>query len=946
MATNCRIWFSKKDNDLNFKLTLILTSHHTCSSGFSLIANRFYWVLLPIFFVLFTAEPLRATPTLDITGLSEDYLLTEYLEVLEDPSGKLTYDQVSTIHKHRFQSLEELPNIYDHKNQVVWLKIKVRNRSNNEHFLLSLGLIDEAEVYNAGTMHIKRNGMLVPFDEREHYFGRYPYIDLMLYRGESSNIYIKVYQLEEVSLQNDGGTRPLHKMRIFYYQKVEDIYNNAQYFLGIHTGLILIMILYNLMVYGFIRDQSYLFYILSLFAYLLGSTTLDGATFEYLWGDYPKFNLIAVRIFLSIAWIFYLAFTQSFLNTKERMPMWHYAFYVVMGLQGAFFFANLLDYWNNYLFMVIVAIGVALTFIVAGISIYQRYRPAIYYMLANIGLVIVCIIIALWGAGILAVNPNDGYLLQWGITFQVLLFSAGLADRINLIRKKVDLQQRTHRETIERQNAELEARVHARTSELEDKNKELQEQKREMLVQNEELEQQNEEIVTQKDLIEAQKNAVAKAYKDIQVLKDLGRRINSSLEIKEIIQIAYDGISKLIESSGFGIGTLNRDKGCIDLIGYYRHGKHYPDYTVNIDEDERLIAWCVKRNQDVFVNDYQKEYEKYTKKPLKLEETDRELPNSLIYIPLNIKNQVVGILMVQSDQKDAFNTNHFDLLKSLAEYVAVGIDHSKAYGEVQKINDELQGKNTQIIDSLRYAQTIQGTILTDQEYLSKVFDDYFVIYKAKDLVSGDFYWMSKQGNDTFIAVVDCTGHGVPGAFMSMVGHELLNEIVTQRRIKEPGRVLVEMHKGVRKALQQDKGKNDDGMDMSICKLTYAEGERQVQVTFAGAKASIFYVDNNRIHELRGDKKSIGGMQREKERIFNDKTFALPKGSYLYLSTDGYMDQHNEIRKKFGKQLFKETLEIVSRYHLSKQRFMLEEALTKHQGKQDQRDDITVVGLKL
>ena len=906
-----------------------------------LVAKR-----LLLFFAFFTAVQAQATPTLEITGLSKDYLLKDYLEVLEDPSGSLTYDQVSTIHRHRFQPLSELPNIYDRENSVIWVKLKVRNRSNNERFLLSLGLIDEAEVYNAGTMHIKRNGMLVPYEDREHYFGRYPYMEMVFYKGESSTIYIKTYLIEEVSKQNDSGTRPLHKMRLFYYKKVEEMYNNAQYFLGIHTGLILVMIFYNLLVYGFIRDQSYLFYILSLFAYLLGSTTLDGATFEYIWGDFPVFNLIAVRVFLSIAWIFYLAFTQSFLNTKERMPVWHYAFYVVMALQGAFFIANLFDYWNNYLFMVIVALGVAITFIVAGISIYKKYRPAIYYMLANIGLVVVCVIIALWGLGILETNPNDNYVLQWGITLQVILFSAGLADRVSLIREEVDRKQRMHQETIERQNAELEARVHERTGELEEKYKELQTQKREMLVQNEELEQQNEEIVTQKDMIEAQKNAVAKAYKDIQVLKDLGRRINSSLEIKEIIQIAYDGISKLIESSGFGIGIVDWEKGSIDLIGYYRHGKHYPDYTVNLDESERLIAWCVNHNHDVFVNDYQNEYEKYTNKPLRLEESDRDLPNSLIYIPLTIKNQVVGVLMVQSDQCNAFSSNHFDLLKSLAEYVAVGIDHYKSYSAVQEINQELQGKNTQIIDSLRYAQTIQETILTDQDYLSKVFNEYFVIYKAKDLVSGDFYWMSQQGGDTFVAVVDCTGHGVPGAFMSMVGHELLNEIISQKRITDPGRILVEIHKGIRKALQQDKGKNDDGMDMSICKLSYTEGEEKVKVTFAGAKASIFYYENNRIQELRGDRKSIGGMKRDKERVFNDKTFVLPKGSPLYLATDGFMDQHDEIRKKFGKKLFKETLEIVAPYHFAKQRFMLEEALNKHQGKQDQRDDITVMGLKL
>ncbi len=172
-------------------------------------------------------------------------------------------------------------------------------------------------------------------------------------------------------------------------------------------------------------------------------------------------------------------------------------------------------------------------------------------------------------------------------------------------------QQKEKREIIQQQNSELETRVKTRTEELESKNQTLTSQKREIVIQNKELEQQNEEITAQKEMIEEQRLAVSKAYKDIKVLKEMGRKINSTLDIKEIIKIAYENISKLVTSTAFGIGTVDWDAEQIEMIGYYKHGKHFPDYYVPLSQDKRLIVWSVLNNKDVFVNDYHAEYEQY-----------------------------------------------------------------------------------------------------------------------------------------------------------------------------------------------------------------------------------------------------------------------------------------------------------------------------------------------
>ncbi|MFT6964686.1 MAG: serine phosphatase RsbU (regulator of sigma subunit) [Flammeovirgaceae bacterium] len=704
------------------------------------------------------------------------------------------------------------------------------------------------------------------------------------------------------------------------------------------------MILYNLVVFVFIRDKSYIFYILFLALYTLSSATIDGSTYEFLWGNFPEWNLVATRHLLGFAWIFYLLFTRDFLNTKAQLPKWNLVLNICVVFQFGIILLNIFGIWLNWLAIIQVLTSMIVIFAVSGIIAKQGFRPAYFFLAANFCLLIVISLLALFGLGVIETNPFDYYALQIGMTFQVLLFATALADKINLMQHQIISQQKEKRQIIQEQNSELETRVKTRTEELEGKNYMLTNQKREIVIQNKELEQQNEEITAQKEMIEAQKQVVSKAYKDIKVLKEMGRKINSTLDIKEIIKIAYENISKLVTSTAFGIGTVDWDSEQIEMIGYYKHGKHFPDYYVPLSQDKRLIIWSVLNNKDVFVNDYHAEYEQYAQQKFE-SEMDIEIPNSLVYIPLSIKGKVIGILLVQSDDKNAFTEAQFDILKSFAEYVTVGVDHAEAYSQVKDMNKELGIKNTQIIDSLRYAKTIQDAILTDSEKFRQAFLEYFIFYHAKDVVSGDFYWLAEQKGKMLIACVDCTGHGVPGAFMSMVGHELLNEIVVQKGITDPSLVLMMLHRGVRKALQQEIGKNDDGMDMSLCVIDRKD-DQEVELTFSCAKSSIFYTKDGILTESKGDRKSIGGIQKEASRKFTSQTVQLKRGDTLYLSTDGFFDQHNMDRKKFGKKQFIEMLDEIKSESFENQRAIIKDRFYDFKENQYQRDDVTVIGLKL
>ena len=249
-----------------------------------------------------------------------------------------------------------------------------------------------------------------------------------------------------------------------------------------------------------------------------------------------------------------------------------------------------------------------------------------------------------------------------------------------------------------------------------------------------------------------------------------------------------------------------------------------------------------------------------------------------------------------------------------------------------------------LTDSINYAQKMQKAILPQEEILAKIFEEVFIIYEPKDTVSGDFYWYS-QIDYTFLAVIDCTGHGVPGAFMSMIGNTLLNEIVNSKRVYEPAKILEMLHKGVRTSLNQGQSQNIDGMEICLCRFTRDQDFNMV-LTFAGAKRPLYYVRNNEIHKIPGTRRSIGGVIQDNPDDFENHTITLEEGDILYLSTDGYKDAPNNKRKSLGINMMKNTILENASLPLSKQKEALWNTLIEYQEGTPIRDDITLIGLKV
>ncbi len=281
---------------------------------------------------------------------------------------------------------------------------------------------------------------------------------------------------------------------------------------------------------------------------------------------------------------------------------------------------------------------------------------------------------------------------------------------------------------------------------------------------------------------------------------------------------------------------------------------------------------------------------------------------------------------------------------------------------IEEQNTKLKASNTQFTDSIRYAKTIQKAILPMKQSDSDVhFEDSFVLFRPRDIVSGDFYWVYETNDPItkeeiiLVAVLDCTGHGVPGAFISLIGFAILNEIVSKELTIKPAQILKRLDERLQEALRQRQSNNMDGMDVALCAIRktdsihHSTGKKQFEITFAGAKRPFYCIKDNNFEELKGNRISVGGITKKKERLsleFQEEKIILSKGDTIYLTTDGFADQNGRNQQKIGSLQLKNSLKEIQTISLTEQKSKLEEILDLHQGKQKQRDDITIMGIKL
>jgi len=325
---------------------------------------------------------------------------------------------------------------------------------------------------------------------------------------------------------------------------------------------------------------------------------------------------------------------------------------------------------------------------------------------------------------------------------------------------------------------------------------------------------------------------------------------------------------------------------------------------------------------------------------------------------------IIFVLVVQTRynilRKNFINSlalkKSYQLLENQKEEITTQKDKlEKAYQEIEEANQSTT-------DSLNYAKSIQASMLPTAEDFEKHLEDYFVFFKPRDIVSGDFYWIGelspkaiygeengsrvlKKFTDekVVITAVDCTGHGIPGAFMSMIGDSLLNQIVHDREVHSPELILNELHRGIRKALNQQNTQNRDGMDLALCVID----KKNKILEFAGAKNPLYYIQEGKMNILEPNKLALGGEQKEEIRRFSKKKISIEKPTICYIFSDGYQDQFGgKSDKKFMRKQFRSLLFEISTKPMQEQKNILEQKLKDWKGNQKQIDDILILGFRL
>ena len=262
--------------------------------------------------------------------------------------------------------------------------------------------------------------------------------------------------------------------------------------------------------------------------------------------------------------------------------------------------------------------------------------------------------------------------------------------------------------------------------------------------------------------------------------------------------------------------------------------------------------------------------------------------------------------------------------------------------QVKQRTLELQHKNQEITDSIQYASRIQKALLVDKKTIDESIKNQFILFKPKDIVSGDFYFFAKKEQHIFLAAADCTGHGVPGSLMSMIGHEKLQNALSMSL--EPGKILQLINKGIKETLNQKNNETAtrDGMDIALTRIDILKNE----VIYSGANRPLWFIraGNNEIQEIKATKKAIAGFTDDSE-IFEEHNVSFSSGDTYYIFSDGYADQFGQNGKKLMTKKFKEILLSIQHLQLKEQEKFLNDYIENWRAGQEQVDDILVIGVR-
>ncbi len=414
--------------------------------------------------------------------------------------------------------------------------------------------------------------------------------------------------------------------------------------------------------------------------------------------------------------------------------------------------------------------------------------------------------------------------------------------------------------------------------------------------------------------------------------------INQEVSFETLFQVLLEQGTGLFEGAKRGFFTTFDEKNFhFELIRHYGFDPDLvPEETVNFGA---MMNYCHRGE------------ESYPKEHLFL--VDNTPPVALFGLPAGKTSLVISLLsegvlealiFFEYDSTPDFDAHGLRKILRFREYAITAFEKSRHLKEIEEKNTKLEDSFQRLSDSIQYAKRIQYAIMPPPQKIISYFEDAFVMYYPKDVVSGDFYWSYQKNNLLFLAAIDCTGHGVPGAFMTVMANTIINNVVERKGLENPGEILSALDEELAYVFSASAGsaKRSDGMDMS---LVVIDKEKE-QMQFAGAKNPLYYIRDQKINRIKGSKFPIGNADRYKDKQFDTHTIAIVPGDQFYIFTDGLPDQFGgDDGSKFLSHRFRGLLEEFSYLSMAEQKEILEKAFKQWKGSRPQTDDVLVIGMR-
>jgi serine phosphatase RsbU (regulator of sigma subunit) len=421
--------------------------------------------------------------------------------------------------------------------------------------------------------------------------------------------------------------------------------------------------------------------------------------------------------------------------------------------------------------------------------------------------------------------------------------------------------------------------------------------------------------------------------------KIIGRMLKSEKDIDfHYFQSARDAlrIGKEISPTVILQDLVMPEISGLNMVYYFRakeNTRDIPLIVLSADENAKVKAEAFA----VGANDY------IVKPPDKIELIARIRYHSQAYINMLQRDEAYRKLERQTAELQNSNES---LLKHIAERKRTETELRESKKKVEAEREAAETANKKIMSSIRYAQTIQQSFLPNPGNMKTFLPETFLIWMPRDIVGGDFIFTHRLENRAVIAVLDCTGHGVPGAFMTMVASFGLEKIVKGEGWYDPANILKRLNFLVKTSLQQDTAYalSDDGLDAAVCLISQSETSGEQNLTFAGAKLPLFYTDKREVTVIKGDKMSLGYRKSDLNFSFTNHTIPIRKEMFFYMLTDGFTDQlGGEKRRRFGMRRLKDILKEIAFLSVEKQKDELVRAFNEYKGENEIQDDVTVLG---